>query len=357
MGKTVTNAVTTQRKRGQRKTNIEIPQAVLDRFTTDGLDLTTPRAEISEPNTLTLTDLFKRYYEARTAAGAAERTLLDYVKHMRWLREWMATKYSGLDNFVPSRDVIREWITHMLTVQNLKPSTINIRLRTIKAMFNWARTEGIIAENPFDNIDLLRVPEEDFAILTQQQERKLFKQCDLNTAIGLRDALLIAFLLDTGVRIGEAVSILRSDVDVANCEVLVRGESAKTRKARKVYFTIRTQRLLLAYLGWRDQAAEAPYLFINEYGTQLNKDWASKRIHYLGDAAGIKGVRVSPHTLRHTFATRYIQATGDPFSLRRLLGHTTMEMVNRYVNQNMDEVKAQYRKFGASASLTYGQGR
>ncbi|WP_284286340.1 MrcB family domain-containing protein [Alicyclobacillus fastidiosus] len=168
--------------------------------------------------------LFNRYYAARQAAGAADRTLEDYVKHMRWLRSFLALEYSGLDTVVPNREVIRAWISHMITVQKLKPSTINIRLRTVKAMFNWAVSEGLLTETPFDNVSLLRVPEEEFQVITKAQERRLLEQCDLQTLTGLRDALMISFLLDTGVRIGACTRIYAHEVDLANRSVLVLNE-------------------------------------------------------------------------------------------------------------------------------------
>ncbi|MDR9857668.1 tyrosine-type recombinase/integrase [Paenibacillus sp. VCA1] len=338
----------TPQKRGKRKNNLEIPQRLLDRLTPSVLE--TPRsahqeAEKPRPETLTLDKLFNRYYAARQAAGAAERTLEDYRKHMNWFRQFLALEYNGLDNFVPNRDVIRSWISHMLTVQKLKPSTINIRLRTVKAMFNWAISERIIKESPFDNIELLKVPEEDFQVISKTQERKLFNCCDLTTFTGLRDALLMSFLLDTGVRIGECMRIFVEEVDLQNRSAFVRAESAKTRKARTVYFGARTQELLVIYLAWHEINGQAPNLFLNEFGQPLDKNWATRCISFIGKKAKISGVRISPHTFRHTFATRYIKATGDPFSLRRLLEHSSMEMVNRYVNQDVADVREQYEKF------------
>jgi integrase/recombinase XerD len=340
---------TTRRKRGQRRKNLSVTLRSLDHLNTDGLDLMlfedVEKPPESRGEVLTLQKLFDRYYAARQAAGAAERTLEDYVKHVRWLRRFMASEYSGLDNTVPNREVIRAWISHMITVQKLKPSTINIRLRTIKAMFNWAVKEGLVRESPFENVSLLRVPESDFQVLTPAHERKLFAVCDLTTFTGVRDALLMSFLLDTGVRIGECVRILRGDVNVTNRSVLVRAESSKNRRARTVYYGPRTQRILGVYLQWHEQNAQSPQLFLNEFGEPMNKDWAIQRIRQIGRAAGIVGVRVSAHTFRHTFATRYIKATGDPFSLRRLLGHSSMEMVNRYVNQSTSDIREQYEKF------------
>lgn len=342
------NTGKTAHKRGQRKNNLDIPQRLLDRLTPAVLETsrsTLQEAEKPRPETLTLDKLFNRYYAARQAAGAAERTLEDYRKHMNWFRRFLATEYSGLDNFLPNRDVIRVWISSMLTIQKLKPSTINIRLRTVKAMFNWAISEGIIRESPFENVELLKVPEEDFQVISKAQERKLFNCCELTTFLGLRDALLMSFLLDTGVRIGECMRIFVEEVDLQNRSASVRAESAKTRKARTVYFGVRTQELLVIYLAWHEMNGQAPNLFLNEYGQPLDKNWATRCISYIGKKAKISGVRISPHTFRHTFATRYIKATGDPFSLRRLLGHSSMEMVNRYVNQDVADVREQYEKF------------
>ncbi|WP_219834777.1 tyrosine-type recombinase/integrase [Paenibacillus sp. R14(2021)] len=338
----------TPHKRGQRKNHLDIPQRLLDRLTPSVLE--TPRSTLQEakephPETLTLDKLFNRYYAARQAAGAAERTLEDYRKHMNWFRRFLALEYSGLDNFVPNRDVIRTWTSSMLTIQRLKPSTINIRLRTVKAMFNWAMSEGIIKESPFENVELLKVPEDDFQVISKAQERKLFNCCELTTFTGLRDALLMSFLLDTGVRIGECMRILANEVDLQNRSASIRAESAKTRKARTVYFGARTQELLVIYLAWHETNGQAPNLFLNEYGQPLDKNWATRCISFIGKRAKITGVRISPHTFRHTFATRYIKATGDPFSLRRLLGHSSMEMVNRYVNQDVTDVREQYEKF------------
>jgi integrase/recombinase XerD len=236
---------TKSRRRGKRRNNIDVAQRFLDRLTPADLDPAQAYQEVAataSPYNLTLDGLFQRYYAAREAAGAAERTLEDYVKHMRWFKRFLAHEYGGLETVLPNRDVIRAWISYMLTVQKLKRSTINIRLRTVKAMFNWAVSEGILQESPFDNVNLLKVPEEEFHVLSKAQERKLFAVSDLQSFTGLRDALLMSFLLDTGVRIGECMRIYAHEVDLANRTVLVRAESAKTRKSRIVYFGPRTRR-------------------------------------------------------------------------------------------------------------------
>jgi integrase/recombinase XerD len=191
------NTVNKSRKRGKRLNSLDVPQRFLDHLTPSVLEISQSRSQQSEsvpPDVWTLDKLFSRYYTARQAAGAAQRTLEDYCKHMIWFKRFLALEYNGLQTFMPNRDVIRTWISHMLMVQKLKPSTINIRLRTVKAMFNWAVTDGVLDESPFSNVNLLRVPEEDFQVITKLQERRLFDVCDVHSFVGLRDALLMSFL-------------------------------------------------------------------------------------------------------------------------------------------------------------------
>ncbi len=154
-------------------------------------------------------------------------------------------------------------------------------------MFNWAVSEKILTETPSHNVDLLKVPEEEFHVISKSQERKLFEKCNLQTFAGLRDALMISFPLDTGVRIGECTRIYAHEVDLVNRSVVVRAESAKTRKARTVYFGGRMQKLLAVYLFWHEKNALASNLFLNEYGGPIDKEWATKRIRYLGQKAKI----------------------------------------------------------------------
>ncbi len=110
------NDVRNARKLGQRRNKIDVPRRLLDQLTPAVLEKPWKIDEVDVQETkldvLTLDTLFNRSYYARQAAGAAERMLEDYFKHMRWLRRFMASEYGGLDTVVPNREVIRAWISH-----------------------------------------------------------------------------------------------------------------------------------------------------------------------------------------------------------------------------------------------------
>lgn len=86
-------------------------------------------------------------------------------------------------------------------------------------------------------------------------------------------------------------------------------------------------------------------LIVSRRGRRLTSRHVQLMVKRCGRKAAITGVRVSPHTLRHTFATQYIKNGGDAFSLQMILGHTTLEMVRNYVNLASRDVNEQHRKF------------
>ena len=83
----------------------------------------------------------------------------------------------------------------------------------------------------------------------------------------------------------------------------------------------------------------------HRFGERLNESGLGQLVRSLGQIAGVKGVRCSPHTFRHTFAIEYLRAGGDPLSLMTLLGHTDLKMTNRYVAFATADVKRKHRQF------------
>ena len=112
-------------------------------------------------------------------------------------------------------------------------------------------------------------------------------------------------------------------------------------------------RALWRYLTMRPEpnTPQVAQLFLSEKGLPLRKRWIQSLITYLGNKAGITGVRVSPHTLRHSFAKQYLICGGDVFSLQKILGHNSLEVVKLYVNLLPGEVSAQHRKFSPADNM------
>jgi integrase/recombinase XerD len=179
--------------------------------------------------------------------------------------------------------------------------------------------------------------------LNPKQVLALLDQADPKTFLGLRNKVMMLLMIDSGLRLSEVLTVKVSDVDLAGGTVLVMG---KGRKERKVPFARTMREALDAYLKRRAKtAARDGLLIVGRRGNRLTSRHVQIVMRRYGERAGIQGVRVSPHTLRHTCATQYIRNGGDPFSLQAILGHSTLEMVRNYVNLASRDVYDQHRKF------------
>lgn len=119
----------------------------------------------------------------------------------------------------------------------------------------------------------------------------------------------------------------------------------KGAKEREVPFGSTAKQALWNYLLRRGDIPGQDLLFVSQHGLRLCRRMLDRSFARLGERAGIKGVRVSPHTPRHTFATQYIRNGGDAFSLQKILGHSTLDMVKVYVGLADQDVAVLHRKF------------
>jgi integrase/recombinase XerD len=201
-------------------------------------------------------------------------------------------------------------------------------------------------------MELVERPKRERALIrpmTAEQASRLIEMPDLKTVSGLRDRAMMMLMLDSGLRISELLSLEAGRVDWLNCAATVMG---KGRKERTVPFSAKTGQALLAYAQAR---AKGPIkgggFFLGKTGKKICRSKARKLLIRYGKAAGIEGVRLSPHTLRHTCAVLYIRNGGDSFSLQEILGHSTLEMTRHYVNLARRDVAEQHKKFSPMEGL------
>jgi site-specific recombinase XerD len=246
----------------------------------------------------------------------------------RRLRSFAAT----LDPEIPLEAVSRDHCTALLReVQDRgrKPNTQLAYFRTLEAFFNWLVADERLSKSPMDRVPKPKVSDEQIKPFTEEELLQLLAAPDRTTFVGLRDCAFIALLADTGLRLTEAVNIRFGDVDTRQRAISVMGKGSKPRT---VFYGESAARFLRDYLKRRGTGSPEDRVFVNSLGEPLWKCTMSTRIRDYGRAAGISGKRVSPHTLRHTFAVSWLMGGGDAFSLQRLLGHSTAVMTARYVN-------------------------
>lgn len=336
---------------------------VLQRLSTESVD-----EERQVDRDLSPDELFDVFIAAKQAEGRADRTILDHRKNYRYFRQWLDKMYPGINPRDLDATVFREWITYLQNEKvayeghptspqqyvGLAPGTINIRLRSLKCMFKFLHDEGYLETNPTARVKLVRVEDDGVQTFTIQQVKLLLAAPDKRTYAGFRDYVLMLMLLDTGMRINEALKLRHDDVDLKTLSISIAAKISKTRKARHVPISKKTARELARLIAEvKLNFDNIDNVFVSNYGEKYYDNYFRTRLKMYAEKAHIRGVRVSPHTFRHTFAKMFILNGGDPFTLQRILGHSDISMSKRYVTMFADDVKAVHRRATPLESLKF----
>lgn len=305
-----------------------------------------------------LATLTEGYRLCCAAEGKSPMTIRWYCGKLSVFRQYLEA--SGLPTEIGAVEVghIRKFLVHLSSAradQNnpkkrpreeaLSSLTIQGYVRTFKAFYSWLMREGYVTKNP---MKLIRVPKAAKIIIetfSDEQIRSLLASIDTKDALGYRDYCVLLVLLDTGMRLSELAGLRLPDVHLEQGEFKVCG---KGQKERIVPMGGNVQRVLWKYLhSYRPEPAlpMLDYLFLDRTGEPMKPDCIYRMIKRSGHRAGLRGVRCSPHTFRHTFAKNYLLNGGDVFSLQKILGHSSLEVVKLYVNLAAADVHSQHRKF------------
>lgn len=242
------------------------------------------------------------------------------------------------------RDV---FVKYMYEKRNAKHATVDATMRALKAFLNWAVGKGVIESSPLVNIDIGKPRPRQIETFTREQIREILKQPDLKMFVGLRDYTIMLTLLETGVRVRELTDIKINDVRFEDSQILIDGKNGENRL---VPFQTQTARVLKHYIKARGRS-ESPYLFITVDDAQMNRATVRSRINKYGRMANITNVRCSPHTFRHTFAKMSVKNGADIFTLQKILGHSSLDMVRVYVNMFSQDVKDAHERFSPVENL------
>ena len=218
----------------------------------------------------------------------------------------------------------------------LSPVSVNGRLRALNAWLRWLYGRGYIPV--LVKLPKLREDQESPRIFTPQQLQVLLKASPKSHR-EQRIVLLVALLIDTGLRIAEALTLRQQDIDFDNLLLHVR--KGKGGKDRLVPIS---QELLRRMYRGGIVAKTDGFLFASRRGTPLLYRNARRDFALLCKRLGVSGPRISFHPLRHTMATEYLKSGGDVFSLQRILGHSTLSMTQRYVHMNVMDLSVAHQQ-------------
>ncbi|MHB9129753.1 MAG: tyrosine-type recombinase/integrase [Armatimonadota bacterium] len=212
------------------------------------------------------------------------------------------------------------------------PATLNRGRAAVRAFFAWALDTGQLTENPALGIHLQRAPRTPPAFLTDTEVRRLLKALTGRySEIAKRDRTLIETFLATGIRLQELVALNIDDIDLDAKHLHVR--RAKGGQPQVKFLNTHLRGVLRAYLQWRKKQGtdQCAALFISQRGTRLSPRQVGYRFAHWLREAGIEKA-ITPHGLRHTFATRLYSRTGDLLVVQRALGHRNIATTEIYTH-------------------------
>ncbi|KAA6450524.1 tyrosine-type recombinase/integrase [Bacillus swezeyi] len=317
----------------------------------------------SDIQPMELDPAFNYFMSAKIGEGIRKRTQTDYSNTWRYFTDWLYEEnYNVKYVHEISTEICRNYILY-LTVEaprfkghkyiqtdqgkGLSTATINMRIRALKVAFNFWYKEGFVRKNPMDNIRCQKEDEDKIESFTDEQIEALLGACDQRTYVGFRDYVFQWCLLDTAMRINELLSIAPEDIDIKTRSIELAAHFNKNRRARIVPVSAETIKLLHELID--ENKAHFPYakkVFLSVYGEEVKDTQMNKRLKYYGDITGVsKEIRTTAHTWRHTSARNYILNGGDPYTLMRLLGHSSIAMTRRYVQMTPEDVRIKHEQF------------
>lgn len=239
----------------------------------------------------------------------------------------------------------------------LKPRSIENAWTAIRSFYNWATAEMGVKKRPDGGIKRPRYKATAISPFTPEEVRKILKACErtkeaatkdrkaftMRRGTAKRDIAIVLVLLDTGLRVSECARLKIKDVNFENNEIFVDafGSGQKT-KSRHVYIGKATRNALWRYLAEKEDPDPTDPIFISRDNRPMDRNSIRLMLNEAGQRAGVKNVH--PHRFRHTFAVEYLRNGGDVFTLQRLLGHSTLDMVNHYLALADTDSKAAHRR-------------
>lgn len=321
-------------------------------------------AKKGEQDVSDIRNLFRKFVAVKVSEGVSEGTKNQYEDNFKFFCEYIDKHGALYDVSAITTEFIREWISYMQfdhvqfrTVEHrrvkevgLKPSTINTRLKTIRAMFNTLKRERLIEVNPMERISNVNEPEEMIEVLSDKEIARLLGVMDKSYYTDYRDYVLTMFLLDTMLRITEATTITRDDIDHDSQVVIVRATVAKSRKARAVPVSSRILRLLDELIKENENTVYSDYIFVTDSGKPYDRNTYNQRLKDYAQMANINK-SVHPHIFRHTAATRWLENGGGMEELRLILGHSKYEMVKRYAHVSKASIVEAAKQYSITSKM------
>ena len=315
-----------------------------------------PKKKTNQEKSHKLLELITYYEVCNKAEGKSQKTISWYSDNLHRFRAYVLNRHHN-DN-IDSIDtkLIREYILYLMarhrfeshpynspTNEPLSSSTIHGHVRTLRAFSNWLLKEKLTDTNFTAGIKPPKIVKKVISTLSDEEITQILNTFNPTSHSEMRNKVMFMLLLDTGLRIGELISLKMDDIHIDEGLMKVMG---KGKKERMVPIGNKAQKALQSYLfRYRPKPAHSDLenAFLSVSGTPITGNSVELMFTRLARRSGIK--RLHAHLCRHTFATMFLLNGGDVFTLQQILGHSTLEMVRNYVTLASNHVAMQHHKY------------
>jgi integrase/recombinase XerD len=272
--------------------------------------------------------------------GLARHSLESYKRDLDRLHAWSISNSKAIAEL--TRADLRKW-----TREGLAPASIARAVSAARGFFKFLMLDGHIKSHPAEDLDTPQRFNYLPKFLTEDEINRLFAAPNVATEEGIRDRTMLEIMYAAGLRVSELVSLKHDDVDLLAGLIVCHGKGSKERRVPLGKSAIHwLQQYAAVKAGYGKSSL--PYVFLHR-GRQFTRQLAWSIIKRRAEAAGIKSV--SPHTLRHSFATHLLQHGADSRSVQALLGHSDISTTQIYTHITDQHLRSAYDRHHPRARI------
>ena len=272
--------------------------------------------------------------------GYSKKTIISYEKDLelfnKYLKENKITNINKIDY-----NTIRKYLGY-LHDEKYEASSVSRKISALRSFFKYNLKENIITNNPMTLISNPKKEKKLPKYLNYEEIEKLLNSIELDTKEGIQERLIIELLYSTGIRVSELVNIKIKDIKIHENQISILG---KGNKERIVLFGKKAKDLIKLYMTTYKEYYKGnilnEYLLINKKGKQLTTNKIELIVKDALKKSALK-LNISPHTLRHTFATHMLDSGADLKSVQELLGHSSLSTTQVYTHITSDLLRQEY---------------
>lgn len=293
-----------------------------------------------------LTEIEQFLQHLAIVKNASEHTIRNYRIDLMMFYDYLTEEQKLLNQV--SRKELRNFLA-CLTEANKSKRTIVRKLSALRAFFKYAFDQKMISENPTELLETPKIEKKIPSCLSYEQIERLFAMPDTSTLLGFRDRAIMELFYSSGLRVSELTALNRSDFYPDQLLIKLKG---KGKKERIIPITPNAAKWLTDYLSHTERhcdmdghraEADSQAIFLNKLGKRLSARSVDRNFELFLKQSGLAGI-ATPHTIRHTIATHWLEKGMDLKTIQLLLGHSSLATTTIYTKVSTTLKQKVYEK-------------